>query len=223
MGNKQVGQAPFHLEFLQQVQHLGADGDVQRRDGLVRHDELRLHDDAAGDADALALAAGELMGVPGQVLGQQAHVTDDLLDLGNAVFLILVQVEVVKSLGDDVFDGGALVQAGGGVLEDHLDLPDDLPVIFTGELAGDLLSLVIDGARGAGVDADDGATDGGLSGAGLAHEGEGLALINVEADVFDGLERFFSASKDDVQILDRQHDFSVILCHMLPPYASYST
>ena len=223
MGDEQIGQAPLHLEFFQQVQHLGADRHVQRRDRLVRDDKFRLHDDAAGDAHALALAAGELVRIAGQVLRQQSDVPDDLLDLGDAVLLILVQVEVVQALGDDVLNGGALVQAGGGVLEDHLDLPDDLAVVLAGELAGYLFALVIDCAGGAGVDADDGAADGGLAGAGFAHEGEGLALINVEADVFDGLERLFAASEYHVQILDRQHDLFLIVCHVPPPYASYST
>jgi hypothetical protein len=40
------------------------DGDVEGADGFVGHDERRTHDERAGDADALALAAAELAWVP---------------------------------------------------------------------------------------------------------------------------------------------------------------
>ena len=42
------------------------------RDALVGDDELRVHDESAGDADALALAAGELVRVAVGVLTVQA-------------------------------------------------------------------------------------------------------------------------------------------------------
>ena len=57
MGDEQVGDAALLLQAAQQVEHLGADGHIQSRDGLVGNDELRLHDQGAGNADALALAA----------------------------------------------------------------------------------------------------------------------------------------------------------------------
>ena len=39
----------------QKVQHLRADGHIQCADGLIGNDELRLHDQCPGNADALAL------------------------------------------------------------------------------------------------------------------------------------------------------------------------
>ena len=47
------------LQLRQQVQHLRADGDVERRDRLVEHEDFRPQHQRAGDGDALALAAGE--------------------------------------------------------------------------------------------------------------------------------------------------------------------
>ena len=49
------------------------------------------------------------MGVTGQMLRQQTYIPGDLLDLGNAVLLILVQVKVIQALGNDILNGGTLV------------------------------------------------------------------------------------------------------------------
>ena len=52
------------LHVLEQVQDLRLHRHVERRDRLVADDQLRLGDDGAGDRDALALAAGELVRAP---------------------------------------------------------------------------------------------------------------------------------------------------------------
>ena len=165
MGNEQIGSALLLLELLQQVQHLGPDGHVQSGDGLVGYHQLRLHNHGPGQTDTLPLAAGELMGIPGQVLGEQADFVDHLLHLGHTVGLVFIQVEIVQALGNDIIHGGPLVQGGGGVLEDHLDIPDDLPVQGVGNLAGNPDALIQNLTGGAGVDPDYGTADGGLAGA----------------------------------------------------------
>ena len=63
MGNEQVRQPEVALQVLHQVDDLRLDADVERADGLVADDEFRVHGQGAGDADALALAAGELVRV----------------------------------------------------------------------------------------------------------------------------------------------------------------
>jgi hypothetical protein len=129
------------------------------------------------------------------VLRQEAYFLNHGLDLAYPVRFILKQVEIVKAFGNAVLDGRALVQRGGGVLEDHLDLADDFAVLLAGELAGDALALVEDLTGSAGIDTDDGTADGGLAGAGLADQGEGLALVDIEADVVNSLERFLPLPK----------------------------
>ena len=54
-------QVQLALQVAQQVDHLRLDRDVQRGDRLVGDDQLRAQRERAGDADALALAAGELV------------------------------------------------------------------------------------------------------------------------------------------------------------------
>ena len=58
--DEQERDAEFLLQVLQQVDDLGLDGDVERRHGLIGHQQLGVERERAGDADALTLAAGEL-------------------------------------------------------------------------------------------------------------------------------------------------------------------
>ena len=71
MRDHHVGQVELLLEVLEQVDDLGLDRHVEGRDRLVGHDQLGLERERAGDADALALAAGELVRVAVVVLGVQ--------------------------------------------------------------------------------------------------------------------------------------------------------
>ena len=59
VGDEQEGEAELVLKPHHQVEHLGAQRDVEGGGRLVGDDEARLQRDGAGDADALALAAGE--------------------------------------------------------------------------------------------------------------------------------------------------------------------
>ena len=77
--DEHVGEPEVALEVLEQVQDLGLHRDVERRDGLVADDQLRVHGERAGDADALALAARELVREAVVVLGVQADDVEQLL------------------------------------------------------------------------------------------------------------------------------------------------
>ena len=61
VGDEQVGEIELLLERLEQVDDLRLDRDVERRHRLVGDDEVRVDRERAGDADALALTAGELV------------------------------------------------------------------------------------------------------------------------------------------------------------------
>lgn len=45
-----------------QVNDLRLNRDIQRRDGFVGNNKIRVENQRSGDADTLALAAGKLMG-----------------------------------------------------------------------------------------------------------------------------------------------------------------
>ena len=78
MGDEEIGQAELLLQVLQQVDHLRLDRDVERRDRLVADDQLGLDRERAGDADALALAAGEFVREAAHVVGLQADRLEQL-------------------------------------------------------------------------------------------------------------------------------------------------
>ena len=73
VGDEQVGEAELALQVLQQVEDLRLDRHVERRDRLVADDELRLERERAGDADALALPAGEFVRIAQRVLGRRGR------------------------------------------------------------------------------------------------------------------------------------------------------
>src|ERR1044072_1077802 len=59
--DEDVGKAEPPLQVAQQVEHLRADRHIERRDGLVAHDQLWVDGERARDHDALALAAGKFV------------------------------------------------------------------------------------------------------------------------------------------------------------------
>ena len=130
MGDEDIGQRQALLQIGQEIDDLGLDRDVEGRDRLVGDDQLRLQRQGAGDADALALAAGELMGEAVQMIGMQAHQPHQLLeapvDLGPAEAAM-----DAHGLGDQIADPPARVEGGIGILEHHLHLAPVRP-----ELAG---------------------------------------------------------------------------------------
>jgi len=80
VADEDVGQAEAALQLHEQVDDLRLDGDVERRDGLVADDDLRLEDDGPGDADTLALTTRELMGIAGAIGQVEPHLAHDLVD-----------------------------------------------------------------------------------------------------------------------------------------------
>src|SRR5690606_16918742 len=64
VGDEDVGQVELVLQPFEQVHDLRLDRHVERGDRLVTDDDLGAQGQAAGDADALPLTAGELVRVP---------------------------------------------------------------------------------------------------------------------------------------------------------------
>ena len=97
------------LEPVHQVEDLGADGDVERRDRLVGHDQPRAEGQRPGEADPLALAAGKLV----RVAFHRARAEPDLLQkLDDPLPALLLVAEAVddQRLGQDVADPHARVE-----------------------------------------------------------------------------------------------------------------
>ena len=59
--DEEIGEMPLALQPLHQIENLRLDRHVERRDRFVGDDEVGIGGERAGDADALLLAAGELV------------------------------------------------------------------------------------------------------------------------------------------------------------------
>ena len=77
MADEEVGEAEAALKLAHQVQDLRLHRDIQRAGGFVADQEVRLGGQRAGDRDALALAAAELVGVFQAVSGGQADLGEE--------------------------------------------------------------------------------------------------------------------------------------------------
>ena len=76
--DEEVGEVEVALQALEEVDDLGLDRDVERRDGLVADDEVGVERERAREPDALALAARELVRVARRRVGRKP---DDLEEL----------------------------------------------------------------------------------------------------------------------------------------------
>ena len=74
-----------------------------------------------------------------------------------------------------------------GILEDHLQVAAQDAALLAGGMA-DVLAFEADLAAGDRRQAQDGTAQGGLAGAGLPHQAQGLALADVDVDVRQGAE-----------------------------------
>ncbi len=68
MGDEQICQSQFILEFIEHVYYLCLDGYVKGGYRLVADDEARIQRESSRDTDSLSLSAGELVSVSCSVL-----------------------------------------------------------------------------------------------------------------------------------------------------------
>ena len=184
--HEEVGDAELFLEVPQEVDDLGLDGDIERRDRLVAHDQLRAKRDCPCDPDPLSLPAGELDWVAVVVLRVQADPIHELLDrcLDAAGGTYALDLE---RGADDRANGVPGIQGVVGVLEDDLCLPANWHHGLRRQLQ-DVDPVDLDPAAGRLHESQDGARDGRLAGARLPHEAECLAGGDRQVDPVDGLD-----------------------------------
>ena len=216
MGDVDDGHAQLFLQIADELQDLRLDGHIQCGGRLVADQDLRAAGRCNGDDDTLAHTAGKLVRI---LLIAALRVGDaDLaqhLDgslLGGFAFQALVMLDALLDLLADLLQR---VQAGHRVLHDHGDLftADAKPVLF-GEL-GHIAAFVQDGAAGDGTvgiqHTHKGLGEHGLAGAGLADDGEGLAFIQVQRALADGVQFAAAQAKSDLHVFGRDNRFPIHL------------
>ncbi len=80
MTDEEERKAELALQVLQQVDDLRLDGNVERGDRLVAHDEVGLGGERARNGDALALSAGEFVRPARLGLARQPHFFQQQVD-----------------------------------------------------------------------------------------------------------------------------------------------
>ena len=140
------------------------------------------HGQGARDADPLALAAGELCGRRPAI--SRGRPTRSISSATWPRARALGARRWTESASATVGDGEPRVEGGEGVLEDHLGPAAEGKQILRRQARHILAREAHLAARGRG-EAQDGAAQRALAAAALAHQAEGIALLDGEADAVD--------------------------------------
>ena len=119
VGDEQHREVFFRVDFLEKVQNLGADRDVQRGDRFVRNNQLRLEHQRCADTHPLLLSAGQLTRIARGIGLVQA---DLLQHTADRRILLRPGADFMgaKGLPHRKTDGFARIQRAGRVLKDRL-------------------------------------------------------------------------------------------------------
>ena len=173
------------LELLHQVDDLRLDRDVERRDGLVGDDEVRVDGERTREADSLALPAAELVRVARRRIAREARRSRATRARGVPAFRLPAR-PCTRSGSPTIRPiAVARVQRRERVLEDHLHPPAQSAKLAFAERR-DVPAVEDDLPRRRLVQAEEGPPDRGLAAARLADQSERLAPPDREADVVDG-------------------------------------
>jgi hypothetical protein len=146
VGDEEIGEPVLLLEFEEEVQHLRLHRDIEGGNGFITDDEARFQGEGPGDADALALASGELEGIAAEGVDRQP---DPAQQLGGPIGALVAASRLLDDEGflEDLADGMTRVERLGGILEHHLHFPPERAE-FAGAGVGDVVALEDDAAPG---------------------------------------------------------------------------
>ena len=174
---------PGLVEALEQRHDFVSGDGVEGAGGFVGQQQRRMVDQGAGDGDALALASGELAGL---VIHARLEVDGAQGGLG-VLFAVLAIHAGVDERQLDVVQ-----RAGAGQQVEGLEHEADFLVADAGELVvvhfADQVAVEVVQAGGGRIQAADQVHQRGLAGAGGAHDGDVLALLDFDVDAGDGVD-----------------------------------
>ena len=184
VGDDDDGDVLLLVQALEELHHLDAGLGVQRARGLVGKDDLRAGDEGAGDGDALLLAAGHLVGEVGGP-GREP----ELLQVFHRHLVPLLPRDALVVEGELHVLHGRLEVDEVEALEHEADHP---VAVVRRLLFGQVLDELAVQPVFAGVvivqDAQD-IEEGGLAGAGGAHDGHELPAFDGEVDALEHVQR----------------------------------
>src|SRR5258706_5208516 len=194
MCDEQIGKIMLALEVDQQIDHLGLDRHIERRYRLIADDQPRPQRQSPRDADALALAAGELVRI---VLHLIRPEPDLLEQFGDAVALFASCRQTVDAewLADDIARRHPGIERSKRVLEHDLHRTSMRAQVCLAEI-GDIQPIKANAAPRRLDEAQDAARHRRFAAAGLADKAEGFADANREADAVHGMHGAHLATED---------------------------
>lgn len=198
VGDEHDCQTQFVPDLGQEFQDGVGGGRVESGGGLVRQQHRRLQRQGAGDAHALALPAGELVGVQIRLVGQ-AHQVEQVGDPRRGGSLCRAQV--LERKGDVLRCGPPREHTGR--LEDRADAAAGIAESGGAE-GGEVLAVDDDLARRRALQQVEAACERALARAGRADDGEDLAGGDGELDV---VEHGGGVRRTDPEDLGESNDF----------------
>nr|WP_236637981.1 hypothetical protein [Mangrovicoccus ximenensis] len=201
VADEEIGQVQLALDFPQQLQHLAAHRDVERSGRLVEQHHLGIDRDRPGDADALALAAAELVRITAEMFVAEPDQPQQFRDARRPVGGGQRQVQPER-LVEHLADRHARVQRGIRVLEHHLQAAvhaRELPRVEPPDIVAvqhDLALRRLDQPHQA-------ARHGRFARTAFADQGQGAPRMQVEIDSVDGVELL--AAPDRKQLAQAAH------------------
>ena len=187
VADEDIGEVQPLLEIGEKIEDLRLDRDVEGRDRLVENEDLRLQHERAGDRDALALAAREHMRISPIMFRPQANLGKHRFGFRPPFCSRQLGVDLQR-LFQDRADLLAWIESAIGILEDDLDDRAQAFGIASGAARRDRHAIDDELAFARGFDHRQDAGEGRLSAPRFPDNGEGLALLNRETRLLDGLE-----------------------------------
>lgn len=169
MGDVEEGDAGALADVGEDIADVGAGVVIEGGEGFVEAEDLRVEGEGAAECDALGFTAGETQGETVEEMGESQPGSEFVDAFGNAWGGPAADVE-----------GEAEVLPDGQVGEEGAVLWDETDPAGSRGFVGDVSAVDADAAGLDGAEAADGFEEGGLAGAGAAHEG-GVAAAWDEA------------------------------------------
>jgi hypothetical protein len=193
MGDEEIRVTVASLKFLDEVEDLCLDRNIESRRRLIKDDELWARDQCPGNSNALPLAATEFMWVTIHMLFIESHFSearsdpcDDLLTFGKTVDL--------KGTPYGLLDQHPRIKGRLGILKDDLEVSSHLSQILSPDL-GDIHAVVKNLASIRLEKVQKEKADRGLPTTGLSNESQRFSLIDRQGDGIDRFQVFHLASE----------------------------
>jgi hypothetical protein len=185
MGDEEIRVTVASLKFLDEVEDLCLDRDIESRRRLIKDNELRARDQCPRNSNALPLATTEFMRVTIHMVFIESHFSEACSDPCNDLFPFGKTVDL-EGIPYGLLDQHPRIKGRLGILKDDLEIPSHLSQILSPDL-GDVHAVVENLSSIHLEKVQKEKADRGLSTPGLPNESQRFSLIDRQGD---GIDRF---------------------------------